>query len=156
MYFDDQNHCLENPWLFHDFCHFLTNSMTIPGMENKKSLFMTFPGRGNPAEWVFEKKKMLVFEVAILCVLVKAGWWWWWCVLVGLFMRFVWRSLGVEMGVLGGVGVGVCLGIWVDRWVSFEQVTDMLILTLSMCTMCLTQFGQKVDWQSFNLKALNY
>ena len=28
-------HRLENPWLFHDFCHFLTNFMTIPGLENK-------------------------------------------------------------------------------------------------------------------------
>ena len=31
---------------------------------------------------------------------------------VGVLMRFVWRLLGVQMGLLGGsgVGVGVCLG----------------------------------------------
>ena len=49
MHFDDQNQCLKPyPWLFHDFCHFLTNSMTIPGLENKNH----FP-------WLFQAEEIL-------------------------------------------------------------------------------------------------
>ena len=45
-FFDNQNHCLENPWLFHDFCDFLTNSMTIPGLENKNHFTWLFQATG--------------------------------------------------------------------------------------------------------------
>ena len=34
---------------------------------------------------------------------------------VGVFMRFVWRSLGVGMGVLGGVGVFGGVGGWMSE-----------------------------------------
>ena len=46
MHFDNQNHCLENPWLFHDFCHFLTNSTTISGLENKNHFPWLFQAAG--------------------------------------------------------------------------------------------------------------
>ena len=44
MYFDNvnQNHSLE----IHDFCHFLTNSMTIPGLENKNHFPWLFQAVG--------------------------------------------------------------------------------------------------------------
>ena len=64
---------------------------------------------------------------------------------VGVLLRFVWMSLGVGRGVLRWWGVGV----WgVGRWVSelwTSGIVCMLILTISMSTVCLTQFGQKVD-----------
>ena len=36
---------------------------------------------------------------------------------VGVLMRFVWRSLGVGMGVLGW-GCVYVFGVWVGRWLS--------------------------------------
>ena len=63
---------------------------------------------------------------------------------VGVLMRFKWYTLGVGMGVLGW---GV-LGVWVDGWVSEFWTSDIvyiLIFTISMSSVCLTQFGQKVD-----------
>ena len=65
-----------------------------------------------------KKKKTLVFNVAILCVWVRAGWWSLWCVgggSVGVLMRFVWSSLGVGMDVL--CWGRVYLGVWVCEWV---------------------------------------
>ena len=50
----------------------------------------------------------------------------------------------------GGVrqGGGGCVFGGVGRWVSefwTSGIVYMLILTISMSTVCLTQFGQKVD-----------
>ena len=59
----------------------------------------------------------------------------------------VWRSLGLWRGVLDGGGGCVFgdVGGWVSEfWTS--GVVYMLILTISMSTVCLTQFGQKVEW----------
>ena len=59
---------------------------------------------------------------------------------MGVLVRFVWRSLSVGMCVLGWCG-GVCG--WVGEfWTS--DIVYMVILTISMSTVCLTQFGQKV------------
>ena len=54
-------------------------------------------------------------------------------------------------------GGGVFVGGWVSEWV-FGQVAlvYVLILTLSMSTVCLTQFGQKVDCVSFGKMLVNY
>ena len=52
--FDNQNQCLKNPWLFQDLCHFLTNSMTIPGLENKNQ----FP-------WLFQAVGTLYLEAVV-------------------------------------------------------------------------------------------
>ena len=62
---------------------------------------------------------------------------------VGVLMRFVWRSLGVGRGVLGGGGwVSGGVGGWASEfWTS--DIVYMLILTISMSTVCLTQFGQE-------------
>ena len=46
MHFDNHNQCLKNQWLFHDFCHFLTSSMTIPGLENKNHFPWLFQAAG--------------------------------------------------------------------------------------------------------------
>ena len=60
---------------------------------------------------------------------------------VGVLMRFIWTSLGVGRGVLGYVcvfGFGG-EGFWVSEfWTS--GIAYMLILPLSMSTVCLTQF----------------
>ena len=66
---------------------------------------------------------------------------------VALLMRFVWRSLGCGDGCVG-VGVGGCLGVWVGGWVSefwTSGLVYMIIFTISMSAVCITQFGQKVD-----------
>ena len=64
---------------------------------------------------------------------------------VGVLMRFVWRSLGVGMGVLRWGRVCV----WgVDGWVSeflTSGIVYILILRISMSIVCLTQFGQEED-----------
>ena len=42
--------------------------------------------------------------------------------------------------------IGVCLGVWVGGWVSefwTSGIIYVLILTVSMSTVCLTQSGQK-------------
>ena len=54
---------------------------------------------------------------------------------VGVGRMFVW-------GVFGG-GDGWMIRVY-DKWHVY-----MLILTINMSTVCLTQFGQKVDWVSF-------
>ena len=46
MHLDNQNKCLKNKWLFHDFGHFLTNSMSIPGLENKNHFPWLFQAAG--------------------------------------------------------------------------------------------------------------
>ena len=104
-----QNGCLENLLVFQK----LTQSRLVPIHKNGQS----------ELDWLsFWKKKMLVFKIAILCVCV-CGWGQGggdggMCGggSVGVLMRFVWRSLGVQMGVLGGSGVGVWYG-WVGEWV---------------------------------------
>ena len=61
---------------------------------------------------------------------------------MGVLMRFVWRSL--VWGWVFWVGLGVCLGVWVSEfWTS--GIVNTLILTISMSTVCVTQFGQKMD-----------
>ena len=83
------------------------------------------------------------------CAWLRAGWWWR-CVLVGLLMTFVWRSLGVGMGVLGWSGV--CLEVWVGGCMSEfwnTCIVYMLIVTTSKSTECLTQNGQKVEFSEF-------
>ena len=101
----------------------------------------SFLGKKNP------KQKTLVFKVSILCVcegrvVVCVGG------SVGVLMRFVWRSLGVGMGCVGGVGG------WVSEfWTS--GIVYMLICTLSMSTVCLPHFNQKVDWVSFGKTLFN-
>ena len=75
---------------------------------------------------------MPVFNIAILCVWVGEGM----VVCVGgsvdVLMRFVWKWMGVEMGVLGRRWVCVWgVGGWVSElWTS--GIVNMLILTLSM------------------------
>ena len=63
-------------------------------------------------------------------------------------MRFVWRSLVWRWVCWGGVGGCLECG-WVGEfW--------MLILAISMSTVCLTEFGQKVTWVSFGKTLFNY
>ena len=63
----------------------------------------------------------------------------WWA--VGVLMRFVWRSLSwVREWMCWDRGRCV-FGVWLGVRVVFF----MTILTISMSTVCLTQFGQKVD-----------
>ena len=60
------------------------------------------------------------------------------------------------MGIDVCAGVGVCLRGWVGGWVSefwTNGTVYMPILTIHM-TVCLTQFGQKVDCVSYK-KTLN-
>ena len=59
---------------------------------------------------------------------------------VGVLMRFVWRSLGVGMGVLWWGWV--CVG-----WVWVGGCVIMPILTISMCTKCLLNLAKKwTEW----------
>ena len=56
---------------------------------------------------------------------------------VGVLKRFVWRSLGVGMDVFGVLG-------WVREFLTRGTVY-MLMLTISMSLVFLTQFGEKMD-----------
>ena len=58
-------------------------------------------------------------------------------------MRFEWLSLGVGAGILGG-GVSGGVGGWVSKFWT-NGIVCMLILIISIMTMCLPQFSQKVD-----------
>ena len=77
---------------------------------------------------------------------------WEWCVLMypwydnEVCMEVTWCRDGCV-----GVGWGCVCGVW-GGWVSefwTNGIVYMLILTKGMSTVCLTQFGQKVDWMSF-------
>ena len=56
---------------------------------------------------------MCVGEGRVMVMVVCVGWY------MGVLMRFVWRSPGVGMGVLGD---GACLAVWVAGSESFGQV----------------------------------
>ena len=67
---------------------------------------------------------------------------------VGVLTRFVWRLLGVGMGVLGWDGCifGGLDGLVSEFWT--RGIVLKLILTISMSIVCSTQFGQKVEKHS--------
>ena len=77
------------------------------------------------------------------------------CWSAGVIMKFVWRSQGVGMGVLGRGGdvFGGVAGWDSEFWIS--GIVYILTLTRSMSTVCLTQYGQKVNLVSF-AKTLNF
>ena len=61
---------------------------------------------------------------------------------------------GCGDGCVGGGCVLGCVGGWMSGfWTS--GIVYMLILTISMSIVCLTQFGQKVDWVSFGKTLFN-
>ena len=69
--------------------------------------------------WILDAMENVTTKFTFVCVWVRAGWWY---VGVGLWvclMRFVWKLLGVKMGVLGR-SWGVFGGV--GGWVSFGQL----------------------------------
>ena len=80
-----------------------------------------------------------MFTKFAIFVWVRALWWGWVCACV--------NEICMEVTGFGDVCVGVGMGVWgVGGWLSVfwtNVIVYMLILTICMSIVCLTQFGQK-------------